>query len=236
MRDGIAALKASIAPGLPPVKATAALRVTEPLLSAPVADRTNWTLARLAEEIARREAMTILRSQLSSTLPQRHYPFIIPSRSRGAPARIASTMELGARCPVVLFDHLRIGVAEVLRHYQQRRAVHDGMTGPGMAHDVEADCWLDLAVGDASAIGRAPLRPQRRPVVAADHDLAQTTRRQPFLNQAAIRSGRVRDANFCGTSVALFNNPGRDLVENFAPSSRWPPRLCPSSSAELEKS
>jgi transposase len=68
MRDGIAALKASIAPGPPPVKAAAALRVAEPLLSAPVADRKNWTLARLAEEIARREAMTISRSQLSKIL------------------------------------------------------------------------------------------------------------------------------------------------------------------------
>jgi transposase len=68
MRDGIAALKASIASGPPPVKAAAALRVAEPLLSAPVADRKNWTLARLAEEIARREAVTISRSQLSKVL------------------------------------------------------------------------------------------------------------------------------------------------------------------------
>jgi transposase len=61
MRDGIAALKASIAPGPPPVKATAARR-SPSRYSAPVADRTNCTLARLAEEIARREAMTISRS------------------------------------------------------------------------------------------------------------------------------------------------------------------------------
>src|SRR5579862_7797745 len=52
MRGGAEALKASVAPGPMPVKAAAALRVAEPLLSAPVADRTNWTLARLAEEIA----------------------------------------------------------------------------------------------------------------------------------------------------------------------------------------
>jgi|SRR5512132_2996933 transposase len=68
MGGGVDALKASIAPGPMPVKAAAALRVAEPLLSAPVADRTNWTLARLAEEIARREAVTISRSQLSKVL------------------------------------------------------------------------------------------------------------------------------------------------------------------------
>lgn len=68
MSGGIDALKASVAPGPAPVKAAAALRVTGPLLSAPVADRTNWTLARLAEEIARREQVTISRSQLSKVL------------------------------------------------------------------------------------------------------------------------------------------------------------------------
>lgn len=68
MAGGVDALKASIAPGPVPVKASAALRVAEPLLSVPVADRTNWTLARLAQEIARREAVTISRSQLSKVL------------------------------------------------------------------------------------------------------------------------------------------------------------------------
>jgi transposase len=68
MADGVGSLRASIAPGPTPVKAAAALRVAEPLLSAPVADRTNWTLARLAEEIARQEAVTISRSQLSKVL------------------------------------------------------------------------------------------------------------------------------------------------------------------------
>ena len=46
----------------------AALRVATPLLSAPVANRINWTLARLAEEIASREGVTISRSQLSKVL------------------------------------------------------------------------------------------------------------------------------------------------------------------------
>ena len=48
MSGGVDALKASVAPGPAPVKAAAALKVAEPLLSAPVANRTNWTLARLS--------------------------------------------------------------------------------------------------------------------------------------------------------------------------------------------
>ncbi len=67
-RGGIDALKASVAPGPAPFKAEAALRVAGPLLSAPVADRTNWTLARLAEEIQSREGISISRSQLSKVL------------------------------------------------------------------------------------------------------------------------------------------------------------------------
>jgi transposase len=68
MSGGVDALKASVAPGPAPVKAAAALKVAEPLLSAPVANRTNWTLARLAEEITSREGVTISRSQLSRCL------------------------------------------------------------------------------------------------------------------------------------------------------------------------
>jgi transposase len=68
MSGGVEALGASVASGPAPVKAAAALKVVEPLLCAPVADRTNWTLARLAEEIVKREAVTISRSQLSKVL------------------------------------------------------------------------------------------------------------------------------------------------------------------------
>ena len=67
-RGGVDALRASIAPGPVPVKAEAALRVAAPLLSAPVEDRRNWTLSRLADEIARREGLSISRSQLSKVL------------------------------------------------------------------------------------------------------------------------------------------------------------------------
>jgi transposase len=71
MRGGIDALRACVAPGPMPLKAQAALRVAGPLLSQPVADRTNWTLARLADEIAARENVSISRSQLSKVLRQK---------------------------------------------------------------------------------------------------------------------------------------------------------------------
>ena len=68
VRGGVDALRARIAPGPVPLKAQAALRVAAPLLSAPVEDRRNWTLARLAGEIARLEGLSISRSQLSKVL------------------------------------------------------------------------------------------------------------------------------------------------------------------------
>ena len=70
-RDSVDALRMKPAPGATPLKAEAALRVAEPLLRAPVTDRTNWTLARLANEIAKREGVTISRSQLSRVLRQK---------------------------------------------------------------------------------------------------------------------------------------------------------------------
>ena len=68
VRNGAGALKASVAPGPVPVKSEAALRVATPLLEAPVADRRNWTIARLRAEIAEREGVHISRSQLSKAL------------------------------------------------------------------------------------------------------------------------------------------------------------------------
>ncbi len=65
---GVAALKASIAPGPPPVKSKAAMRVATPLLGEPVADRRNWTIPRLRAEIEAREGVRISRSQLSKAL------------------------------------------------------------------------------------------------------------------------------------------------------------------------
>src|SRR6516165_4188086 len=65
---GVAALRTSVAPGPPPVKSEAALRVAIPLLEEPVADRRNWTIPRLRAEIAEREGVHISRSQLSKAL------------------------------------------------------------------------------------------------------------------------------------------------------------------------
>jgi transposase len=68
MRGGIEALKATVAPGSAPVKTEAALRVVTPLLEAPVADRPNWTIARLRAEIEAQSGIKIGRSQLSKAL------------------------------------------------------------------------------------------------------------------------------------------------------------------------
>src|SRR5208337_1141055 len=67
-RGGTDALKASVAPGPPPVKSETALRVVTPLLEEPVANRPNWTIARMHVEIEAREGVCISRSQLSKAL------------------------------------------------------------------------------------------------------------------------------------------------------------------------
>src|SRR5215207_4904214 len=71
MRGGIEALKKSVAPGPAPLKAECALAVAEEVLSAPVADRPNWTLPRLADEIERRAGVRLSSSRLSVVLRQR---------------------------------------------------------------------------------------------------------------------------------------------------------------------
>src|SRR5215203_2928328 len=71
MTGGIEALKTSIAPGPAPIKAECALAVAEEVLSGPVADRSNWTLPRLAHEIETRAGVRISRSRLSGVLRQR---------------------------------------------------------------------------------------------------------------------------------------------------------------------
>src|SRR3954463_15082542 len=65
---GIEALKTAVAPGPAPVKAERALAVAEEVLSAPVADRPNWTLPRLADEVEKRSGLRISRSRLSVVL------------------------------------------------------------------------------------------------------------------------------------------------------------------------
>ena len=71
MTGGVEALKKSVAPGPTPVKAECALAVAEEVLSGPVADRPNWTLPRLADEIEKRAGLRISPSRLSVVLRQK---------------------------------------------------------------------------------------------------------------------------------------------------------------------
>src|SRR5215212_1122788 len=71
MTGGIEALKTAVAPGPAPVKAAPALAVAEEVLSGPVADRPNWTLPSLADEIERRAGVRLSRSRLSVVLRQK---------------------------------------------------------------------------------------------------------------------------------------------------------------------
>src|SRR3712207_334465 len=71
MKGGVEALRKSLAPGPAPVKAACALAVAEEVLSGPVADRPNWTLPRLADEIAKRSGVRISHSRLSVVLRKR---------------------------------------------------------------------------------------------------------------------------------------------------------------------
>ncbi|WP_281932848.1 helix-turn-helix domain-containing protein [Methylocystis iwaonis] len=68
MREGVDGLASRRAAGRPPIKAMAALSVADEILSAPVADRPNWTLPRLSSEIERRTGVTISKSRLSVVL------------------------------------------------------------------------------------------------------------------------------------------------------------------------
>jgi transposase len=73
MKGGVEVLKATVAPGPAPVKSEAALRVALPLLAEPVADRPNWTIPRLRNEIAASEGVRISRSQLSKALRKKSF-------------------------------------------------------------------------------------------------------------------------------------------------------------------
>ena len=68
---GVEALRTRSPPGPVPIKAERALAVAEEILAGSVADRPNWTLPRLADEIGKREGLRISRSRLSVVLRQR---------------------------------------------------------------------------------------------------------------------------------------------------------------------
>jgi transposase len=67
-RIGVEALRSRVAAGPEPIKALAALKVAADVLAEPVANRVNWTLPRLIEEIERREGVRISPSRLSVVL------------------------------------------------------------------------------------------------------------------------------------------------------------------------
>jgi transposase len=79
-RGGVDALKASVAPGPPPVKSVTALSVVAPLLEQPVADRPNWSLR---AEIEAREGVRISRSQLSKALRKKVPLAASPAHAEG---------------------------------------------------------------------------------------------------------------------------------------------------------
>jgi transposase len=105
-RGGTDALKASVAPGLLPVKSETALRVVAPLLEEPVANRPNGTIARMRAEIEAREGVSISRSQLSKALRKKvplpaapAHPERAASCQRGRSDRFASaTARAAGRC------------------------------------------------------------------------------------------------------------------------------------------
>ena len=67
-RKGVAGLRARKAPGPTAAKAQAALSVIEEVLAPEVADRPNWTLPRLQDEIERRTGERFSKSRLSVVL------------------------------------------------------------------------------------------------------------------------------------------------------------------------
>jgi transposase len=89
-RGGTEALKASVAPGPPPVKSEAALRAITPLLEEPVTNRPNWTIARMRAEIEVREGVRISRSQLSKALRKK-----VPLPAAAAHAERAASCQRG---------------------------------------------------------------------------------------------------------------------------------------------
>ena len=96
-RDGVAALKASIAPGPAPVKTETALRVVTPLLEEPVANRPNWTIARMRAEIAAREGVCISRSQLSKALRKKSSRYRRPRHTLKGRQVVSEVERIGLR-------------------------------------------------------------------------------------------------------------------------------------------
>ena len=86
-RGGVEAIKARTAPGMPPEKTEAILRVVEPLLEAPVANRPNWTIPRLIEEVRKKERITVSPSTMSKALRKKIPISAATPHAEGTPGR-----------------------------------------------------------------------------------------------------------------------------------------------------
>src|ERR1700676_2273962 len=73
-REGVAGLRARMAPGPDPVKARAALCVIEEVLAPGVSERPNWTLPRLGDESEKRTGKRIWNSRLGVALKKEAWP------------------------------------------------------------------------------------------------------------------------------------------------------------------
>src|SRR5215472_4942827 len=60
--------------------------------------------------------------------------------------------------PIVLFNHARIGMAQILRHDQQGHPIHHGMACPGVTQAVKADSGHDLRPYDGFSHGTKLMR------------------------------------------------------------------------------
>jgi transposase len=88
LKSGVDGLKTRVAAGPAPIKAQAALRVADDVLTAPVANRRNWTLPRLIAEIEQREGVRISKSRLSVVLRKKGGT---ASAARGTRSRVGKT-------------------------------------------------------------------------------------------------------------------------------------------------
>ena len=128
-RGGVAALKASPAPGPAPVKAEAALRVVTPLLERPVADRPNWTLAVSSAKS---------RFARASPSPNRVYPRCCAKKVPLAPSATHPEGSPGRRCrrPRRAAAQTAKGSSRGRRHRaslrRRKRGADPSLSGPSM--------------------------------------------------------------------------------------------------------
>jgi len=157
--SGVDGLRASERPGREPVKSEAAVSVAQALLSAPVADRANWTLPRLQVEIARQTGVTISQSQLSKTLKKNGFRWRRPRHClRGrqdadavdrAGLRLKLMTEQAEAGDIVLLfaDESEALTHPYLAHAWAKRGADLRVPAPGQARKLALLGALDHATG-----------------------------------------------------------------------------------------